>query len=291
MCTIQFRYMKHSLRLHLLTSPIFIASLIILLLNDHWAKMAFSNFWTGKISDFAGMFILPLFLLAFFPRYKKEVFALATCFFIWWKSPFSQGVIDWVNGAGVGISRVVDYADLWALLMLPLAWKYERLAKGIRLIPAYAIAAIAFMSFCATSVPPRRVVEYKEINKSYEFPYSQVLLAKRLNKQAIKLVKSYNPELLNFDAASNSFIASWGDTIARLIDVSKIEEGHPVYFRGVYGEIEISGNSARSKLSLNKLAKMVPSSKAKFSEEKLILLFEKKVIKKLRKPAPESYYW
>lgn len=291
MYTLQFRYMKHSLRLHLITSPLFILGLIILLLNDHWAKLTFANVWTGKISDFAGMFIFPLFLLAFFPRYKKEVFAIAAIFFLWWKSPFSQGVIDWINISGVGISRVVDYTDLWALLMLPIAWSYEKHAKGIRMIPAYMIACIAFMGFCATSLPPQKVVEYQEINKSYEFPYSKTFLAKRLNKQAIKLVKLYNPESLDFDAASNSFIGFSGDTIARLIDVSKIEDNHPLYFRGIHGEIEITGNSERSKLTLTKLAKMVPAHKSKFSEDKLVFLFEKKVIKKLRKPAPESYYW
>ncbi|MEM6805755.1 MAG: hypothetical protein AAF696_30430 [Bacteroidota bacterium] len=151
--------MKHSLRLHLITSPLFILGLIILLLNDHWAKLTFANVWTGKISDFAGMFIFPLFLLAFFPRYKKEVFAIAAIFFLWWKSPFSQGVIDWINISGVGISRVVDYTDLWALLMLPIAWSYEKHAKGIRMIPAYMIACIAFMSFCATSLPPQKLIK------------------------------------------------------------------------------------------------------------------------------------
>ncbi|MEL6253475.1 MAG: hypothetical protein AAFR87_15820 [Bacteroidota bacterium] len=283
--------MKHSLRLQLLTSPLFITGLIILVLNDHWAKIAFGNFFTGKISDFAGLFIFPLFLLTFFPRYKKEVFIFVAFFFVWWKSTLSQGMIDWVNFLGVGISRVVDAGDLWALLMLPFAWQYEKYAKGIRIIPAYMIACIAFISFCATSLPPGKIVEYEEINKSYEFPYSKTFLAKRLNKEAIKLVKLYNPESLNFDALSNSFITTNGDTIARLIDVSQIHDEHPIYFRGVYGEIEIRGNSERSQLTLKRLAKYIPAHKNQSQENKLIFLFEKKVIKKLRKVVPESYYW
>lgn len=283
--------MKHSLRLHLLTSPLFICGLIVLLLNDHWAKMTFGNFLTGKISDFAGLFIFPLFLLAFFPSYKKIVFAFVAVFFVWWKSPFSGGMIDWLNFTGVGISRVVDFSDLWALCMLAFAWNYEKHAKGIQKIPAYLIAGIAFMSFCATSIPPGKTIEYKEINKSYEFPYSKTLLAKRLNKEAVKLVKLYNPESLNFDAPSNSFIMANGDTIARLIDVSQIDDEHPLYFRGVHGEIEISGDSQHSKLTLKRLAKYTPAHKNQSQEDKLILLFEKKVIKKLRKQVPESYYW
>jgi hypothetical protein len=34
----------------------------VLVLNDHWAKPMWSNWWTGKISDVAGLIFFPLFL-------------------------------------------------------------------------------------------------------------------------------------------------------------------------------------------------------------------------------------
>jgi hypothetical protein len=43
--------------------------------------------------------------------------------FLYWKSPLSQWFIDHVNAVLlVQIGRVVDYSDLLALFVIPLAW-------------------------------------------------------------------------------------------------------------------------------------------------------------------------
>lgn len=47
-----------------LTHPTVLAALIITALNDHYMKHQFHNFYTGKISDFSGLFFFPLFLYA-----------------------------------------------------------------------------------------------------------------------------------------------------------------------------------------------------------------------------------
>ena len=41
-----------------------LAGLLLLTLNDHYWKYAFPGFWTGKISDFAGMLFFPFLLTA-----------------------------------------------------------------------------------------------------------------------------------------------------------------------------------------------------------------------------------
>lgn len=45
--------------------PVPVLAIVVLLLNDHWWKFAFTGWWTGKISDFAGMVFFPLLLQAF----------------------------------------------------------------------------------------------------------------------------------------------------------------------------------------------------------------------------------
>jgi len=43
--------------------PAFWAGVLLLLLNDHVLKRAFPSFWTGKLSDFAGLFITPFLVI------------------------------------------------------------------------------------------------------------------------------------------------------------------------------------------------------------------------------------
>ena len=80
--------------LQLLVSPGFLVALSVLLLNDFVLKLQFNNVFTGKLSDFAGLFILPLFWTALFPRLKFSIYVLTAIVFIFWKSVYSQPVIE-----------------------------------------------------------------------------------------------------------------------------------------------------------------------------------------------------
>ena len=73
----------------LIVSRVYIGVLIILLLNDFLFKSWFSNFITGKLSDFAGLFVFPIFWYCIFPNYKKAIFTLTGLCFIFWKSEYS----------------------------------------------------------------------------------------------------------------------------------------------------------------------------------------------------------
>ena len=107
----------------LLLNPIFLACLLILALNDHFLKAHYPGWVTGKLSDFAGLLIFPLFLAFLFPRQARAMPLLTGLFFIFWKSPLSTSCIDWYNTcAPIGITRTVDYSDLLALTVLPLSY-------------------------------------------------------------------------------------------------------------------------------------------------------------------------
>lgn len=48
----------------LLAHPVPLAAIAVLVVNDHWAKVACPGLVTGKLSDFAGMVFFPLFVVA-----------------------------------------------------------------------------------------------------------------------------------------------------------------------------------------------------------------------------------
>jgi hypothetical protein len=145
---------NRSQRLDLLTTPAFLTGLALLLLNDWVWKAEYGNWLTGKLSDFAGLFVFPIFWTAIFPKHKRLIFILVTVFFIFWKSPFSQILIDGWNGLGVWrIGRVVDYSDLLALSVLPLTFKFcnrSLLSSPLKLNPVLPLA-ISVFAFAATS--------------------------------------------------------------------------------------------------------------------------------------------
>jgi hypothetical protein len=47
-----------------LASPLGLAALVLLVVNDHVLKAAFGSWWTGKLSDLAGLVVAPLVVQA-----------------------------------------------------------------------------------------------------------------------------------------------------------------------------------------------------------------------------------
>lgn len=132
--------------------PLYLA-LLLLLLNDYALKPAYPGFLTGKLSDFAGIFLFTLVLRAIVPAHPRRVSLAISGMFAFWKSPYSQSLIDAVNTYGpVEVARVVDYSDLAALLVIPVAHAVferrdqlqfsERLATWLR-IPGILFSVIA----------------------------------------------------------------------------------------------------------------------------------------------------
>jgi hypothetical protein len=143
---------QHLLLLH----PLFMFSLAVLLLNDLYLKNEFHNEFTGKLSDVAGLFAFPVFFIAFFPKYKNMVLVCTGIFFMWWKCPFSNSFIAFLNTEiHLPVHRVIDYTDYAALLIIPLAGYLKPMHYSpslVRRIAVWCIGLISFFSFSATSM-------------------------------------------------------------------------------------------------------------------------------------------
>ena len=143
---------------YLVTSRLFIIGLLILIINDLVLKYSYPGFLTGKLSDISGLFIFPIFFASFWFKQRRLIYCLTGLIFIFWKLPISQGFIDSWNSFGLlRISRVVDYSDLFTLMVLPISYLYVIKLKSptsnrFQIKPAL-ISVISLMTFCATSVP------------------------------------------------------------------------------------------------------------------------------------------
>lgn len=153
-------------RLYLLIQPAFLFSIALLLFNDLSFKYEFHNWVTGKLSDFAGLFALAIFLIAFFPSKRKQVLITVAIFFAWWKSPLASSFIWFCqNKFELPINRVVDYTDLIALIVLPFAYRSSDREERISIYPKPVLIAVmsfvALFAFCFTSMP-RNAMYYQE---------------------------------------------------------------------------------------------------------------------------------
>ncbi|MFP7657858.1 hypothetical protein [Chryseobacterium proteolyticum] len=152
--------MKIQRNKYLLLNYIFVVCLLILFLNDHFFKYEFANFLTGKLSDVVGIIILPLLLSYIFPRLTIHSIWIGALLFLFWKSGYSEGAINWYNQyALIPVTRVVDYSDLLALLFLPIPYFIIQRADNLHRIkipslhPTFILIPSLFV-LMATSPPP-----------------------------------------------------------------------------------------------------------------------------------------
>tara|TARA_B100000508_G_scaffold55003_3_gene42649 strand:+ start:15411 stop:16154 length:744 start_codon:yes stop_codon:yes gene_type:complete len=197
----------------------FVSGLIILLMNDFFLKETFHNWFTGKLSDFAGLFVFALFWIALFPKHKLKVLITTGIIFILWKSPLSQSFIDGFNSMNFfAIDRVVDFTDLLALSILPLAFLVAHRTPGLRklrLSPSIPIVAAAF-AFGATSYSTN-----EELNKSYTVNTPKDSLLNRLNRlDSVSILK--NNALDTIDVSIQNELCH--DNINVKLTVSEINE-------------------------------------------------------------------
>lgn len=129
---------------HAFTHPVIWISVFLLLLNDHVLKSAFPSFWTGKLSDFAGLFFAPFLfvpLLGFLllplhlpPARLADLGygAVGIGFAALKLSPtFNMWVTSWASAM---LSRpaafALDPTDVMALLaLIPSRWLWDRIAR------------------------------------------------------------------------------------------------------------------------------------------------------------------
>ena len=168
----------------LLLHPIFLFALFVLIVNDSILKWQYHNWLTGKLSDAAGLIVAPIFLFILFPKIKQHaVFALGL-FFIFWKSPFSQSLIDFTNElTAFNFHRVVDYSDLITLPFLYVP--YFLIRKNSKCVPFIffkkfnpSLLILVLTSFTLFSTSMIR----------YAFPEGDIYLGKSFN---VKKSKDY----------------------------------------------------------------------------------------------------
>lgn len=166
----------------------FLTSVFLLLINDLYLKYEYHNFFTGKLSDFAGLFAFPYFLSCFFSKRIKPIYIFSGILFIFWKSEYSQPFFDFAHSYGIGIDRTVDYTDLVSLLILPVSYIYwnwdSRQNIKSRNILKPIIIGISSFAFIATTLPKHyekisMKSEYSTIiNSEYQFVRTQLNLPK-----------------------------------------------------------------------------------------------------------------
>jgi hypothetical protein len=161
--------------LRAISHPLSLAAIFLLLLNDHILKSAFPSVLTGKLSDFAGLFIFPfllIFLLGIPFTYLRipSRWTAYTSFFItlaWftaiktilWANEMSAGFAGWLLGFPVRLA--LDPTDLIGLLSLIPAWElWSHLERKNYSQPprktAYLAIGLATVACLATS--PSRTV-------------------------------------------------------------------------------------------------------------------------------------
>lgn len=130
-------------RIRFFIHPMPLIAVGLMAVNDHWLKYQHPGFLTGKLSDFCGVFYLPLFLLALMATFD-EIFelkrfhlsaglAIAAILFtdalmlIVKLSPSSaRGIEHMFDHYLFSIQLVQDSTDLFSLIVNPLSYLYLR---------------------------------------------------------------------------------------------------------------------------------------------------------------------
>jgi len=152
--------MKTTHNKYYLLNFVFLFCLLTLLLNDHYLKYEFANGLTGKLSDMAGIIILPLLLAFVFPKLKQHATWVVAFLFGFWKSPYSQNMIDFYNQYSfIQTSRIIDYTDLYVLLLLPIPYfiiirLHNLNSIKIKNVNPLLLLLSTILTLMATSPPP-----------------------------------------------------------------------------------------------------------------------------------------
>jgi len=109
-----------------LLHPAPLAAIALLVINDHWLKATVPGWWTGKLSDFAGMAFFPLLLQA---GWETGLWLLRRP---WGPSRRVLGVAIVATGAFfAGLQLVPGVARIWSWSLGTLQWPVRALAAAL----------------------------------------------------------------------------------------------------------------------------------------------------------------
>ena len=270
-----------------LGNPLFIIAVLILVLNDWYLKYHYTGWFTGKLSDFAGLFAFPFFLSAFFAGRSKIIYGFTLLLFVAWKTPLAQPVIDYLNNIGVPTWRTVDYTDYLALMILPLSLYCFNHSANYALKPVLLNIVIicSSLAFMATTRPKGQDKSFVYADKVYNFKFSKRELIARLNAIQLENVHdfdSYGYGKADFDTKSNSFYYNdKKDTLAVLLDYQRAKDTDTIRLTTSFAKINISGGEANSQIRLLSLKGYIRDSHKDDGKDDPLLFFERKVIRKI----------
>jgi hypothetical protein len=213
----------------LLSSFGFVTALLVLLLNDLVLKHVAGGFVTGKLSDFAGLFVFPLFWSALLPRHRVAIHCVTAALFVWWKLPVSQPSIDfWNLHAPWSIHRTVDPTDLPALIAVVAAYWFSSRPRSHIELPAlrWAVIPLALFSFAATTA-----LTVRRFERTYVFRTDPADLRSRLSLLGIFADTTFpdrTPDELNVRIP-----VSTGGTIGALLHLRSDSMGAAITLRGI----------------------------------------------------------
>ena len=147
--------LPHKIKCTLL-SPLFIFSVSLMLINDHILKWAdiLPNYITGKLSDFAFLFLVPVFV-AYLLRVKTKIglilsyFAVGVFFSAINLSAFFSQFIEFLfDVAIIPISLWPDPTDLMALTMLPFSYLFLMERKFLKQVQPAKCAQFIVVIVC-----------------------------------------------------------------------------------------------------------------------------------------------
>ena len=157
-----------------ISNPLFLYALFLLLLNDLYLKTQYGNWFTGKLSDFSGLIVFYCFCSFVVGRKPKILIFLILFIFCFWKSHYSQLIIDtWNYHFNWMINRTVDYTDLTALIVLPFTDIYlNQLNKTKTTLPIYIIILpLTVFSITGTSYMPKKYEHedyFKRLSRGFQ---------------------------------------------------------------------------------------------------------------------------
>lgn len=268
----------------------FLIAVFTLILNDFYLKQQFSNFFTGKLSDFAGLFAFPFFFSALFPRGKKWIYLVTGLGFILWKLPCTDVLISiWNEYIPYSIGRAIDYSDYIALLILPISYKYSpnkhlMYNNYLKKVLKTCIICITLFSFMATAGTHGNIKIYKVNHSKYRI------------EKAVRELFARHPNLVVPDNYQNltkpHILGPEGDQEISKLNADSVNfdfyfENEKIIFWSSFVEGEVNWNNKPSYLALEGVLDLT-KKKWNYSNDldkaeqlKLTTFFEKEIMTEL----------
>ena len=117
--------------------------------------------------------------------------------FIIWKSPIIDPIIYSWNLTGLfNIQRIVDYSDLWTLIVIPLSYhtNFERLQLNVQTVFKPIIAVFSVIVLCSTAGTHGKIISF-DLQKSMSQIESKLMAMDTL--QNVEVINNTDPGGIN----------------------------------------------------------------------------------------------